>query len=94
MLLPQLSITGVARDRWSGSVCLTSAHNIWPLGYSAAQLINNGTRSHVFPLTTASKKNASVSCRLDQCNNEAILLIITHFNEECTLHHVDAEMWS
>lgn len=37
-------------QEWSKSICLTFVHNIWPLGYSAVQLINNATSAHVFPL--------------------------------------------
>lgn len=46
-------------QEWSNSICLTFVHNIWPLGYSAVQLINNATRAHVFPFTTPSKRNTS-----------------------------------
>lgn len=46
-------------QEWSKSICLTFVHNIWPLGYSAVQLINNATSAHVFPFTTPSKRNTS-----------------------------------
>lgn len=49
-------------QEWSKSICLTFVHNIWSLGYSAVQLINNATSTHVFPFTTRSKGTHHPAC--------------------------------
>lgn len=46
----------------SKSICLTFVHNIWPLVYSAEQLINNATSTHVFPFTTRSEGTHHPAC--------------------------------
>lgn len=68
------TFSGPLQER-SESVCLTFVHNIWPLGYSAAQLINNATSTHVFPFTAAEQRNASSRPPLSSLfhNNEPFL---------------------
>lgn len=61
VLFSRHSFSGPLQE-WSKSVCLTFLHNIWPLGYSTAQLINNATSTHVFPFTALSKETHHADC--------------------------------
>lgn len=49
-------------QEWSKSICLTFVHNIWPVVYSAQQLITNATSAHVFPFTTRSEGTHHPAC--------------------------------
>lgn len=49
-------------QEWSKSICLTFVHNIWPVVYSAEQLITNATSAHVFPFTTRSEGTHHPAC--------------------------------
>lgn len=56
-----LTVSGLLQE-CSKSICLTFVHNIWSLEYSAVQLINNATSTHVFPFTTRSKGTHHPAC--------------------------------
>lgn len=49
-------------QEWSKSICLTFVHNIWPVVYSAEQLITNATSAHVFPFMTRSEGTHHAAC--------------------------------
>lgn len=85
-------------QEWSKSVCLTFVHNIWPLGYSALQLINNATSTHVFPFTTLSKETHHPACHYPALYTTMgpFSLLFTHFQlgKEWAFDHKHDEMWS
>lgn len=82
----------------SESVCLTFVHNIWPLGYSALQLINKATSAHVFPFTTPSKGTHHPACHYPAPSTtmSPFSLVFTLFQsrEEWAFDHEHDEMWS
>lgn len=85
-------------QEWSKSICLTFVHNIWPLGYSTLQLINNATSTHVFPFTMLSKGTHHPACHYPAPSTtmSPFSLLFTRFQsgKEWAFDHEHDEMWS
>lgn len=90
-------LTGLLKE-WSKSVCLTFVHNILPLGYSALQLINNATSTHMFPFTTLSKGTHHPACHYPAPSTTmspfSLLFTLFQSGKEWAFDHEHDEMWS